>query len=223
MGVPKDPLEDHCPNPEQLSFFPLRFRLRSSGALHRAAPAGSRTRSSIARPSTVQFLPPNGASPRRPSSLARPSRHCAKTRPGDAADFRGGLCDVGFGGTELGKDQTRMTYHKKCSESNISLKFMVIDISWQHLDVHSVTMKGLHTALLGCIALRHWLTSIKKYKFSGQAGWDRSVQVAFLDVSTLPPTNMEGEHGLLEDCFPLQTGGYPPDHECFREGNPPKN
>ena len=28
-------------------------------------------------------------------------------------------------------------------------------------------------------------------------------------TSTLPETIMEVEHGLLEDCFPLQTGGFP--------------
>lgn len=37
-------------------------------------------------------------------------------------------------------------------------------------------------------------------------------------ISSLPPTNMELEYGLLEDCFPLQTGGYPRNHDCFREG-----
>ena len=33
-----------------------------------------------------------------------------------------------------------------------------------------------------------------------------------------PSNNGSGWHGLLEDCFPLQTGGELHFHDCFREG-----
>ena len=33
--------------------------------------------------------------------------------------------------------------------------------------------------------------------------------VLFILYITIPPTNMEVEYGLLEDCLPLQTGGFP--------------
>ena len=34
---------------------------------------------------------------------------------------------------------------------------------------------------------------------------------------TLPPTNMEVEHGLLEDCFLLLNRWFTHFHDCFSE------